>query len=44
MSWANSVLPTYIAISSSGEAARLHESLFAVQVGDTMKISACGIK
>ena len=43
MIWANKVLPMYIAISGS-KAARLHEVLFAVQVGDTFKTSKCGVK
>jgi hypothetical protein len=44
MIWANKVLPTYIAISGSRKTARLHEARFAVQVGDTFKISECGIR
>jgi hypothetical protein len=44
MTWANKGLPTYIAISSSRKAGRLHEGLCAVQVGDTMKISVCDVK
>lgn len=44
MIWANSVLPMYIVISSSREAARLHDVPFAVQVGDTMKTSECSTK
>lgn len=39
MIWANSVLPAYIVISSSQKAARLHDVRFAVQVGDTIKVS-----
>jgi len=36
-------LPTYIAVSGS-KAARLPEAGGSVQVGDTLKTAACGIK
>jgi glucose-6-phosphate 1-dehydrogenase len=44
MIWANSVLPTYIAISGSGKAVRLHDVPFAVQVGDRVKVPEIGIR
>jgi len=43
MTWANNGLPTYIAVSGS-KAARLPEAGGSVQVGDTLKTAACGIK